>query len=192
MEWTHGNHTIRLNDSQKFVVVELDKAYETMTQAREAADRADAAKSKVDEAVATAKAGERVTHKKVKAAKEKAAPKEKPQQVEVKRVEPEPPPEPEPESAPKLDPQPWAPSNADCEQAIQILDQFGVFAERIHETVFGKWIDLKGTKQFIESEQEKFRRWQVAGFKPQWEIGPDGRNFYYAFEKQPKKKGGKK
>jgi hypothetical protein len=40
MEWEHEGFTIRLDDRQRFVIVELEKTFDTMRQAKDAAESA--------------------------------------------------------------------------------------------------------------------------------------------------------
>ncbi len=105
------------------------------------------------------------------------------QKVVAKRAEPDPAPEP----AKPLDSTPWAKHNEQGQRVIDLMDEYRVLAELMADTPFGGWVDLKATKALIKSTRENFQKWQVVGFKPQWEIGKDGRNFYYAWEKKGSK-----
>jgi hypothetical protein len=48
-------------------------------------------------------------------------------------------------------------------------------------------MEVKAHKGVAKATKANFEKWQVVGFKPQWEIGKDGRNYFYAYEKGGKK-----
>jgi hypothetical protein len=108
------------------------------------------------------------------------------QKVVAKR---KPAPEAAPPEPPKLDPEPWASYNTDAQRVIALMDEFVGLIERMKATPFGHWIDVKGHTGSAKGNKADFEKWQVIGFKPQWEIGKDGRNYWHTWEQ--KKKGGK-
>jgi hypothetical protein len=110
------------------------------------------------------------------------------QKVVAKRKEPAPAAEPtDTTPSPKLDPKPWEQHNADAQRVLAMMDEYVSLVEGMAATPFGEWITVKDHRNFAKQTKTLFEKQQVVGFKPQWDIGKDGRNFFYAYEKGGKK-----